>query len=294
MHWIYILECHDIEDGFQNYYVGETTRLYKRWLEHDDDKCLNTSNDDKWPVALYKKNNIGMFIEYNEIVNNIINNNNIDYSKINLSKSILDNWNFNEKEYDHLNIENNIVECLIIHNNDINIVRGGKYVKFNCNYEFPKNNYIKELPLCKCGLPCDVKKNDKNNYLYFRCSKKNFWDSLRESFGIDSEEDKPCKFFKEYINDKIIKNKYYKIINDRSVKLSELFKKSKWLNYITNDSSDPYDKCVGGCNKLNHEYKYIKYNGLFRTLCIDCFIDKNKELSKKYSPSTESKYMFID
>ena len=39
------------------------------------------------------------------------------------------------------------------------------------NYEFPNNDYIKGLPLCNCGLPCDVKKNINKNRLYFRCAK---------------------------------------------------------------------------------------------------------------------------
>ena len=51
-------------------------------------------------------------------------------------------------------------------------VRGGKYTNFDVNYKYPQNENIKNLPLCNCGLPCDIKKNDEHNYLYFRCAKK--------------------------------------------------------------------------------------------------------------------------
>ena len=62
---------------------------------------------------------------------------------------------------------------------------------------FPNNQLAKELPNCNCGFPCDVKQNEENNYLYFRCAKKNMWEEFKEQFDIDEE---PCNFYMEYSN----------------------------------------------------------------------------------------------
>ena len=63
-------------------------------------------------------------------------------------------------------------------------IRGGKYTRFNVEYSHPNNKYIENLPICKCGLPCDIRKNEENNYLYFRCAKKNMWPEMKEEFDI--------------------------------------------------------------------------------------------------------------
>lgn len=77
-------------------------------------------------------------------------------------------------------------------------IRGGKYVRFDCQYKFPNNEYTKELPLCNCGLPCDVKKHKNKKSLFFRCAKKNMWDSFKDDFEINDE---PCSFYREYLTD---------------------------------------------------------------------------------------------
>ena len=70
---------------------------------------------------------------------------------------------------------------------------------------------LKDLPLCKCGLPCDIKKN--------------MWNKLREEFDIDDE---PCNFFMEYTKDKQLKLNENKQFEDKNKNLKELFKKSYW------------------------------------------------------------------
>ena len=100
------------------------------------------------------------------------------------------------------NAENNIADRLIIHYNTCSTcskVRGGKYISDYCHYTIPNNKNILELPICYCGVPCDVKKS-KNNFLYFTCPKKNMWDELKEQFGISPWEE-PCTFYQEYVKD---------------------------------------------------------------------------------------------
>jgi predicted GIY-YIG superfamily endonuclease len=298
MHWIYILKCsdEDWEDDNEEiiYYIGQTKRLYSRFWEHNDGNGgINTST---WIpqeiVAIYKASDISKFITYNEKIININNDNTLEwtynYGWYN-PKYMLNNWDDIEfdNDFDNDNFyhsENNIAECLMVHNKDNwKNIRGGKYIRFDCDYKFPNNDYIKGLPLCNCGLPCDVKKNINKNRLYFRCAKKNMWDDLKENFkDLVCSEEEPCKFYREYLTDIELRTRKKSISEDRKTELKELFKTSFWLKNIHDDSSDPYGKCIGNCGKTNSEYKYIKWDGLWRTLCYDCFIDKNDELKQKY------------
>ena len=65
MRWIYILKCSD-----DYYYIGETTRLYRRFWEHQSGRVgMNTSvYRPEGIVAIYKVNTIGKFFEYNDNV----------------------------------------------------------------------------------------------------------------------------------------------------------------------------------------------------------------------------------
>ena len=197
MKWIYILKC---EDDY--YYVGETTQLYRIFCEHN--KCCGELNTSIYRpesiVAIYKVNKLGKFFEYNSNVIDTINKNYTIYNQSGYDKRLLKKFNDDvEYDYDNLEVENNITECLMINNKDNwEKIRGGKYMGF-IEYKFPINEYVKELPICKCGLPCDIKKNEDKNYLFFRCPKKNMWNSLKEQFNID---EKPCNFYMEYSKDK--------------------------------------------------------------------------------------------
>ena len=275
MHWIYILKCED-----DHYYVGETTKLYKRFWQHlSGIGGVNTSTyKPEEVVAIYKLNTITKFLDYNKNVLDVINDNYHEYNKW-----LLINFN-NETEYcDNLFSENNIVECMMNHNKtNWEKIRGGKYTRFDVCYKYPENDYIKELPICKCGLPCDIRKNEEQKFIYFRCAKKNMWDEFKEMFDVQEE---PCNFFMEYVTDiefRVNENNNEKKFNDRKIIFKELFKKSEWLKNISiGDDFDP-DECVGICNTGYH-YTKIKYFGNEINLCYDCFINKNNELSIKYS-----------
>lgn len=195
-------------------------------------------------------------------------------------------YNFNDEkdwfcqyEGDNLDAENNIIECMMMHKKDIwRKFRGGKYTRFDINYKFPNNEFIKDLPLCNCGLPCDIKLNEDENYLYFRCSKKNMWENMKEEFDIDYE---PCNFFMKYTKDKELKEKEDKIKKERGKKFKYLYKNSYWLKNVETDNKGYPKKCVGGCNRTSISIKLL-YNDNILNLCFDCFIDKNEELSNKY------------
>jgi hypothetical protein len=173
--------------------------------------------------------------------------------------------------------ENGIAECLMIHQKDNwTNIRGGKYVRFDIDYEYPTTNVLKDLPLCYCGLPCDVRKNDDDNYLFFRCAKKNMWDEFKELFNIDDE---PCGFYMEYKKDQEIRLSH----ELRLKKTKELMKNSFWLrnvpicNYDA-DACENEDECSECCRVHN----LITWSDNKIRLCYDCFVERNDELSKKY------------
>jgi len=289
MRWIYILKCYNNCDDGSIYYVGQTKRLYSRFWEHNDGRGgINTSvYTPQELVAIYKVSEISKFIDYNEKITDINNDKNLEWTYhtgFNNPYWVLNNWcDFNDEPENHFLYENNIAECLMVHNkNSWNNIRGGKYVRFDCTYKFPGNDYIKELPLCNCGLPCDVKKHKNKNSLYFRCAKKNIWDDLKETFEDLYCCEDPCKLYKEYFTDIELRIGKKTEFENRKKRLKELFSKSQWLKNIHCDSSDPYGKCVGQCGKSNSNYTHIKYLGCLRTLCFDCFIYKNNELKEKY------------
>ena len=153
MHWIYILKCYDnyTENDHCIYYVGETKRLYTRFWEHVSGQGgTNTSfYTPRELVAIYKVSEISKFINYNE---KIININNREtqvhhyHTGFNNPHYILNNWDDinDESDGDYIFCENNIAECLMIHNkNNLENVKGGKYVRFDCAYKFPNNDFIK-------------------------------------------------------------------------------------------------------------------------------------------------------
>lgn len=268
MRWIYILKCSD-----NYYYVGETKRLYRRFWEHQKGiGGINTSTYiPEGIVSIYKVSTLCKFFEYNNIVINKICN--IYFNRL---KQLLENFdNIDEDdEYDNLFAETNITECLMLNNKDNwQKIRGGKYTRFDIEYTFPTNKYIKNLPLCNCGLPCDIKRNDEHNYLYFRCAKKNMWYVMKDLFDI---QDEPCKYFMKYTKD--IEYKLY--YEQKKTNISDLVKKSFWLYQL---AGGHYEFCVGGCGKEYDENNTIRYSQRAINLCFDCFINKNNELSKKYS-----------
>lgn len=231
MKWVYVLKC----EG-NHYYVGTTSRLFRRFREHEHGVGgLNTSlYPPEQIVAIYKVDTLCKFMDYNCYVNNIIDGH--WYDKYEGYKMRL--FNDNQQENEHfldVDAENFIAECLMVHNQEDNIwhrIRGGKYIRFDIQYAFPGdqyNNYVKDLPLCNCGLPCDMKKKDDDNYIYFRCAKKNMWDKLKENFDIDET---PCKFYKEYVKDKALKIDY----DDRMrEELSKKYSKATKCLFIDDD-----------------------------------------------------------
>lgn len=321
MRWIYILKCEDntpqedcdpISPWCYKYYVGQTSRLYRRLSEHSvGNGGSNTFiYNPKEIVALYKVDTLGKFLDYNEKFEfkNNISRGMVGHKLKTFDDKMEEDYQFNCSETE---MENFITECMMInwkkcYRSDI---RGGKYTRFDIDYVYPNpdnlsqyNLRLKDLPICKCKLPCDIKCkkptiNNNFGHLYFRCPKKNLnwidWEG-----GIDVNNS-PCNFYKEYIKDIKIRQE----MNERPKKLSELLKKSSWLKNIPDWNNEHFSSdsnkgtyCVGKSvsdsldwdDKTDKEccsyrsFNMISYCGIKKALCFDCFIDNNLELSKKY------------
>ena len=269
MRWIYILKCSD-----DYYYVGETKRLYRRLWEHQKGNGgINTSTYiPKQIVAIYKVSTLYKFFNYNNIVMNKICN--IYFNRCNTLLEDFDDNDDND-DTDYLFAENMIVECLMLNNkNNWQKIKGGKYTRTDIDYTFPINDYSTNLPLCSCGLPCDIKKNEEEHYLYFRCAKKNIWPNMSNHFDLEID-DEPCKYFMKYTKD--IEYKIY--YEQHKKKISDVVNKSYWLKQLVGGH---YEFCIGGCGKEYDENNTIRYSRKSINLCFDCLINKNDELSKKY------------
>lgn len=262
VHWIYILKCE--EDVF---YVGETTRLFRRFWEHENG-CGGV-NTELYPpetiVAIYPVHRVYRFLCHNENVST--NNYNTGYNLFFNRGGSFEDFNVYDDENDssdHLLTENFITEKLMIDNPiQWNHIRGGKYTRFEIEYCFPINPVVHDLPNCYCGFPCDVKKNEEGNYLYFRCAKKNMWEDLIEVFEVEEE---PCNFFIKYTKD----HQYRIDCENRKKQIKQLIGQSDWLKQI---KGGQFEYCLGGCGKVYDGDYCIRYARKAINLCFDCFLN---------------------
>lgn len=224
VHWVYILEC---EDGVT--YIGETSRLFSRFDQHLIGMgCKSTYNKSMLNIGcIYKLDNLMNFFEYNQRLDYYAKEE--KYKKYHSFKNnALDfydsgtKWNFSESS--NLQSENFIVERMLLEDKQLKFdenfningsIKGGKYIREDVTYtNINSKELLTNYPLCNCGFPCDVRKNDKNE-VYFRCAKKNFWEDMIESFDIENY--KPCDFYKKYTKGEDVK----KLLAQQGVKIIE-------------------------------------------------------------------------
>jgi predicted GIY-YIG superfamily endonuclease len=275
-HWIYILECDD-----EYIYIGETTRLFRRFREHIyKNGAVNTHLHKPYRlIGLYKLGDNYSFYQYRTKIKNN------EYDKF-----IIENWGDDENS-DNLLVENHFTE-LFMHlrkdeNNDKfvfndgewNKVRGGKYTKEILSN--PTNimdiDDILDRPLCNCGLPCEVKLSNDKTKIYFVCAIKNVWTNME----IDLDVDEPCEFFQVYNDDVYIK-KQYELIQPQL--------KEQWIMHLPISAYKINPEPCISCNKQH--YVPLWCFGKTRRVCQSCFSNKYDILKEKYDIT--SKCMITD
>lgn len=268
VHWIYVLECDD-----DYIYIGETTRLFRRFREHiyHNGSVNTTRHTPQRLIGLYKVGDNYSFYKYrNEIRNGEYNRFTVnDWGEDEDSANLLIENHFTEL---YFSLRSKIDERLDFRYEDGRWykIRGGKYTKhlvsnptINMNPED-----ILDRPMCHCELPCEVKLSNDATKIYFVCALKNVWEDME----IDLYVETPCDYFKVYTDDAYIV-KQYELIQE---KLS----KNTWvMNLPTSQYVRRPESCIL-CKKQN--YIPIWCYGKTRNVCQPCFSNKFDELQNKY------------
>lgn len=272
--WVYVLKNTDNE--YNDIYVGETFRLFRRFYEHlEGYGAKNTSDFQNIDlIGLYDVIQNNIFITYNfKIKNGFIEElNNFTFDDI---KNEVNSNNIDKTL--SLILENRITErfMYMYKNSDNYNIAGGKYTKGNYIKNFNDTNII-DRPLCKCNLPCEVFLSKKNDF-WFKCPLTNTeWiDFSHENFNISE----PCDFFEKYIDDIQLKKNY----SDFQKKINSNFIYN--IPKIEKNSSNEFSCVI--CHILN--YNPI-FNKGFRQLCKKCVINKFDEIINY----KKSEIQFID
>lgn len=193
MHWIYVLKCKN-----DTLYVGETKNLYSRLYQHNNKKgskhTIESPPDNL--IALYKVQSLYRHLQYCREITN-------DSPDSIVIEELLDEFHtteWNNKDWART-MEDFITEYLLSSGVCVN---GGKFVNEN-KYTIKRTFLDQEfahIPRCHCGLPCEVHmrvmkvKSNKYYKIYFMCSLKNIWSSMREQFTAFSLK-MPCSFYQE-------------------------------------------------------------------------------------------------
>jgi hypothetical protein len=185
MHWVYVLRSNN-----GNIYVGETTRLFRRWNEHQTGRGgINTSEDNyDIIIGVYKVSNNATFLEYYE---DMVINEKFAYR-------CQKEWGLYEDKQLALKLENHITKRYFYEKKkNWWSVSGGSYtceenIEGYCLSD-KINNPLIDRPLCNCGFPCEVHmKNDKTK-IYFTCPIAD-WVSEKSYFKVPIK----CDFWKEF------------------------------------------------------------------------------------------------
>ena len=283
MLWIYILRCNN-----NIIYVGETTRLYRRLIEHKNGEGSDTTSEFK-PyklMGIYKLIKDGLTFDCP------------------INKDMYEQGFFDENKSWGLELENQITLMYMkAMNTKWDNVYGGKYHVGYRPENNPSNNIKLFRPYCKCKLPADI--NIYNNKKYWRCCKKNCWDGLNEF--LENKLEYPslehCSFYKEYKEKEEYVCENYIYGDPKSKELfKDLIKKSHWLENIPCEEDGivsycVYCNCYVWCDKTGEwnpngiiypfsNNEELNFDNL-RQLCKNCFVNYNNELSKKYTKEIE-------
>jgi hypothetical protein len=253
MHWVYAVKN---DDG--DIYVGETTRLYKRFNEHQTGRGgVNTRNIKPTQlVGLYHvPNNIIFMRNYDDMLEGRLN-----------TKSAL-YWN-GENDNGYLDVENRIVERFMLEkgilNNDI---RGGKYTTKSRCESFCNGKgiteHIKDRPLCKHGYPCEINMKKDKEKMFFTCplSRPNHWNDFYATLDVEPV----CDFWQEFEPYKKSKTSF------------ETMRNAFWVRNI------PLWERGLGCLKCKNEYIDPLWSyGVKHRVCTECFQLHYEELKREY------------
>ncbi len=250
MHWVYVLRCS--YDGFV--YVGETRRLFRRFFEHQFlNGAMNTTlHPPDEIIALYKVINTSCYHRVKQMKH--------------FTPLIIYNWT---DEYDDdenaLEVEDLITESLMVRNGRNN-VRGGKYTTDARAATFNATLFEPDRPLCKCGLPCEVKLKHDKSKVYFVCPIPD-WEEFYDNLKIPIR----CDFWEEF--------KDYR--QKRELYLARM-SCSIWITNMPRSNTQQVH-----CDSCETIKRALWYRGKHYRMCEDCFYCHYEELKRKYLRRTQ-------
>lgn len=182
MHWVYVLRSSQTK----NIYIGETTRLFRRWNEHTIGRGGAITSRDNYDtlIGLYSVGANHSFLKHR-------NEMNAGYGTLKCQMF----WGLDESKQIALEIENHIAERYLLDRGITKYdIMGGKYTtETRCeNFCFGESckTYIRDRPLCNCSYPCEVNLTKNKEKIYFCCPIPKWING--------SEIPTPCNFYKEY------------------------------------------------------------------------------------------------
>lgn len=177
VHWVYVLRSS--ETGA--IYVGETTRLYRRWNEHQTGRGGVTTSQGTYDtlIGLYHVGHNWQFLTYRP-----------DMLAGNYNYRLARYWDDERDKGAACDVENHLTERYRLDTKPFWLVKGGKYCRENQVCDM--TSVIRDRPLCACGYPCEVKLKKDETKLYFVCPVPD-WIAFE-----DMIVPKPCKFWEEF------------------------------------------------------------------------------------------------
>jgi predicted GIY-YIG superfamily endonuclease len=205
MHWVYVLKS----SSSGNIYIGETTRLFRRWNEHWTSRGGKITSRDNYDtiIGLYSVGANHSFLTHRE---NIIKG----FGTFKCEKF----WGIEENKQIALQIENHIAERFLV---DRGItkqdVMGGKYLSEticeNFCFSSKHNEYIRDRPTCYCCYPCEVKLSRNKEKIFFCCPIPDW---------VDDAPDK-CNYYQEFEPYRKTREAYINASNNR-IRAIDVFK----------------------------------------------------------------------
>mgnify|MGYP003970233777 FL=1 len=212
-HWVYLLKCED-----KRYYVGETTRLYRRIREHcngDKHSCIQCS--------IYPPTNLfGVYSVENNEKYQIYSNTLICDKKVNVNDIDVNSY---DKKIEALDLENDITKMKMHQmNSKWYRVRGGNYCSEYLNNN-PSIDYKYTRPFCKCIHNVPAELNIYGDKMYFRCVKKSMdWiDMSNYDFNVPVCDFEPCDFYLEVDKNNNYFNNKFTSQNNPNIKNTNLY-----------------------------------------------------------------------
>jgi len=193
-HWVYVLACEN-----NRIYVGETTRLYRRLLEHV--KGTGGKNTHMYaPLQL-----IGLYSVHQNVPEPCKDFR--DFEDF-ITELIMchkpDTWFYvhGGKYTRYKETSEDIIQTIMhVDSSDINIrhSRHSGHPMHSRHSRHSRHSKIDARPFCHCGLPCERKVNEIHKYVYYCCSKHNIWTNMVKFFKSAAPSfcilDDPCDYY---------------------------------------------------------------------------------------------------